>query len=94
MAARYFAILMYKVKYGICSSYLSKIFDIGDQNTGYNLCSKDFNTQRFSTITLFVVNSHYVLRVWKNLSQESRSQTLLTAFKHFTHKQNLNQCLS
>jgi hypothetical protein len=70
---------MYKVKYKICPTYISDLFQ---HDNGHNLRNSDFIIPRFNTVT----SAKHSIKslgpvMWAKLTKDLRSQTCLGNFK-------------
>ena len=87
------AILMFKVKHGICSTYISDLFYL--QTTQYSLRNSEFVIPRFNTVTY---GKHFIKylgpTLWRRLPRGTRSASTLSQFKKLVRQMDLSKLIS
>ena len=87
------AILIFKVKHGLCPKYISELFTPSSYN--YHLRNSEFILPRFNTITYGKHSiSYFGPKLWSKLPNEIRNITVLSKFKTQLCKLNLSQLIS
>ena len=85
-------IIMYKVKYDICPTYISDLF-VKNQSK-YNLRIKEFEIPGFNTINYGKNSVRYIASVlWAKLPEYLRNSPSLSSFKGSVRKLNLEDII-
>ena len=85
-------IIMYKMKYDICPTYISDLF-VKNQSK-YNLRIKEFEIPRFNTINYGKNSVRYIsLVLWAKLPEYLRNSPSLSSFKGSVRKLNLEDII-
>ena len=87
------AILMFKVKHGICPTYISDLFYL--QYTQYSLRNSEFVIPRFNTVTYGNHSIKYLgPTLWRRLPRGTRSASTLSQFKKLVRQMDLSKLIS
>ena len=87
------ATLMFKVKHGICPTYISDLFN--QQRNQYSLRNSDFVIPRFDTVTYGKHSIKYLgPTLWRRLPRDIRNVTNLNFFKKLIRQKDLSTLVS
>jgi hypothetical protein len=87
------AILMFKVKWGLCPDFILRLFC--NNTTKYNLRTKEFIIPRVNTTGFGKHSVRYLGPVlWSKLDKKIRELQTLEAFKRIIRKQDLAKFIS
>ena len=86
-------ILMFKVKHGICPTYISDLFYL--QTTQYSLRNSEFVIPSFNTVRYGKHSIKYLgPTLWRRLPRGTRSATTLSQFKKLVRQMDLWKLIS
>ena len=86
------AILMYKVKNNMCSTYISTLFE--QPAIKYKLCNHDFTIPRFNTVSFGKHSLRYMgPKVWSSVPSNVKKASTLSSFKYNIGKVDLSMLL-
>ena len=87
------AILIFKVKHGICPTYISDLLNL--QTTQYSLRNSEFVIPRFHTVTYGKHSIKYLgPTLWRRLPLGTRSASTLSQFKKLVRLMDLSNLIS
>ena len=87
------ATLMFKVKHGICLTYISDLFN--QQRNQYSLRNSDFVIPRFNAVTYGKHSIKYLgATLWFRLPRDIRNETNLNLFKKLIRQKDLSTLVS
>ena len=87
------ATLMFKVKHGICPTYLSDLFNL--QTTQYSLRNSEFIIPRFNTVKYGKHSIKYLgPTLWHGLPRGTRNVSTLSHFKKLVRQMDLSNLIS